>query len=1049
MSPLRVLFAALVLACASATHAQEAQRNLYSTDNFVRTAALAGDTLYVGGDFSTLGPPTGLAGAVDKVTGEAYLEQDRIGTRDALSGRARVIISDGEGGWYVGGRTHWAGGEPRLNLAHILPNGRVNPNFAPDPETGPGNWEQVNVLLLADGVLYVGGRFDEIAGEPRQNLAAFDTETGALLPLSITMMYDGSYPRGGLSAVVHKDGVLYVGGDFLTFNGVPRGGAAAINAATGALLPWDPRLTGPPTETPGAYSLGIGPPPGDTTLYIGGLFDKVRGLDRRVGSIISIAEGSAEVSLADPVTGQGGVPTPWTTEGRIGGNPMIVTETDIRGWFSKVGRERGELTVFPLSNRYSYGGGIAFDPTGGPSGEGVVYQSPVKNASPYPAQYLVAYDAETGQLLPDYFDGGEQRVAKYRSGSGIISLAVEPGPEGRLLVAGDELYSFGPGKPRRFIAGIDMTTGKPTPFGRDYIIFSSVESMTASPDGRHLYFLTFNGTGIADLETGVISDFPLGGGLARAARQREHPEAGEAAGPIRREGPVVARADGSPAPSFVPPLPEARVAAPDPGPRVISNNSRFVVTDERLYFHGGGGVGAYDRFTGTEIWATFFNAFIGFPDWDDLLLIQAGAPGPAGDTLFASGTMYRAEGLPREKFVALDAETGAVLDWNVNPTEPGNGQGEAVAVLGPPGGDRVYLSGSFNTIGGVPRDDLAAASRTTGAVLDWQADPAVEFPGSTALAAQPGPGGGVPGGVLYDGEKAFDAETGALLAWDVDLTGGGGFGGAPSTVLFSERHGRVIVTGSFSNSLRGSGHAFVTALSPARPFAGSGPDLALTATASQTTVAPGGTVRFDYTLTNDADAPATGDLFFTAQRGQTTIAQGLIRSGTVPAGSSVSGSYTQRVPQNAPTGSYSYMLSAGRFPDLAVASESFAMTVTGDVIGTAGTADREAEWSVEDVTPWEADGATLEASSRAEALGAFPNPFSGRTAIRFEVSASGPVRLAVYDVLGREVAVLADGRVEAGRHEATFDARGLASGVYVWRLVAGERVETGRVTLVR
>jgi hypothetical protein len=53
----------------------------------------------------------------------------------------------------------------------------------------------------------------------------------------------------------------------------------------------------------------------------------------------------------------------------------------------------------------------------------------------------------------------------------------------------------------------------------------------------------------------------------------------------------------------------------------------------------------------------------------------------------------------------------------------------------------------------------------------------------------------------------------------------------------------------------------------------------------------------------------------------------------------------------------------------------------------------------------------------------------------FEVGEPAHVRLAVYDVLGREVAVLADGTFEPGRYEAAFDGRSLASGVYVVRAV--------------
>jgi hypothetical protein len=59
------------------------------------------------------------------------------------------------------------------------------------------------------------------------------------------------------------------------------------------------------------------------------------------------------------------------------------------------------------------------------------------------------------------------------------------------------------------------------------------------------------------------------------------------------------------------------------------------------------------------------------------------------------------------------------------------------------------------------------------------------------------------------------------------------------------------------------------------------------------------------------------------------------------------------------------------------------------------------------------------------------------------------VKLGVYDLLGREVVSLVEGRQEAGRHEVTFDAAGLASGVYIYRLSADGFVQSRKMTLVR
>ncbi len=80
---------------------------------------------------------------------------------------------------------------------------------------------------------------------------------------------------------------------------------------------------------------------------------------------------------------------------------------------------------------------------------------------------------------------------------------------------------------------------------------------------------------------------------------------------------------------------------------------------------------------------------------------------------------------------------------------------------------------------------------------------------------------------------------------------------------------------------------------------------------------------------------------------------------------------------------------------------------------------------------------------------AYPNPFNPHAVIPYELPQGGHVRLAVYDLLGREVAVLVDAELPAGRHEAVFEAHGLASGIYLVRMAASDFVQTRRVTLLR
>lgn len=79
----------------------------------------------------------------------------------------------------------------------------------------------------------------------------------------------------------------------------------------------------------------------------------------------------------------------------------------------------------------------------------------------------------------------------------------------------------------------------------------------------------------------------------------------------------------------------------------------------------------------------------------------------------------------------------------------------------------------------------------------------------------------------------------------------------------------------------------------------------------------------------------------------------------------------------------------------------------------------------------------------------YPNPFNPSTKIRFQVMDFGLVTLKVFDVLGREVATLVNERLEPGRHERVFDASGLTSGVYFYRLQAGTSLQVRRSILMK
>ncbi len=79
----------------------------------------------------------------------------------------------------------------------------------------------------------------------------------------------------------------------------------------------------------------------------------------------------------------------------------------------------------------------------------------------------------------------------------------------------------------------------------------------------------------------------------------------------------------------------------------------------------------------------------------------------------------------------------------------------------------------------------------------------------------------------------------------------------------------------------------------------------------------------------------------------------------------------------------------------------------------------------------------------------YPNPFNPTTVIRGEWTGKSDVRLVVYDILGRPVATLTNGRYPAGQYSFTFNAAGLASGVYFYRLTAGKFTATKSMVVVK
>jgi len=242
-----------------------------------------------------------------------------------------------------------------------------------------------------------------------------------------------------------------------------------------------------------------------------------------------------------------------------------------------------------------------------------------------------------------------------------------------------------------------------------------------------------------------------------------------------------------------------------------------------------------------------------------------------------------------------------------------------------------------------------------------------------------------------------------------------------------------------------SGYGIIQARAAVDAVSGT-PDVNVNMTPQGSTVIPayGGTLNFTVEVRNNGTSPAFVDFWTdaTLPNGSTT-APLLQRPGlTLQPGMVLSRAMTQSVPGSAPAGNYTYNAYLGFIGGIVYAEDHFNFSKSGvDGSGQIG------DWSC---SGWDGTVSTdAILPEEPDLLQIYPNPFNPRTAISYQLSASGFVSLSVYDVSGREVAELVNGWREAGVHEVTFDGTELSSGVYVYRLKTSEFQAAGKMVLMK
>jgi hypothetical protein len=138
-------------------------------------------------------------------------------------------------------------------------------------------------------------------------------------------------------------------------------------------------------------------------------------------------------------------------------------------------------------------------------------------------------------------------------------------------------------------------------------------------------------------------------------------------------------------------------------------------------------------------------------------------------------------------------------------------------------------------------------------------------------------------------------------------------------------------------------------------------------------------------------------------------------------------------------------------PGFGAGTHSVELTDPAGCLSPVNVSCPGAEFSLEDGESWESElNATIPSEVNLE--GNYPNPFNPSTTIQYGIPADGLVSLKIYNTLGQEVVTLVDGFQSAGYHSATWDGRNasgntVSTGIYLYRLVAGDVVKTARMIL--
>ncbi len=385
------------------------------------SALVRGNTMYLGGDFGYVGYPSGSLARFDTTNGVVDRNFPRV------AGEVKAVVSDGQGGWYIGGTFTKLGGHSVSNLAHL------NSNYELDE-----NWTHMTngtvYSLLYDGTLLYTFTQQIGSSDPTYyNLFAFNTAGEDQMVSQVSFV--GSTDSSDFRASMQKIGsTLYLAGSFTgVYANAPlatRKHAAAIDLTTGSLTAWNPNLNG---EVRTMVSDG-------NTMYLGGDFTSVG---------LSSLQYLAQVNLTTGEA-QGWNPAP---DGRVRALNLQGSTMYVAGDFKNIGSvaaERDYLAAVDVTT----GNALAWHP----SLDSWVSGLSISNGKLYVTGNFMTVNS-TPRLSMAKFD---------LAGGGLESWNASSGNYGTLLLATEGgVLAAGPFQTvndvlRTGLASIDMITGELT-----------------------------------------------------------------------------------------------------------------------------------------------------------------------------------------------------------------------------------------------------------------------------------------------------------------------------------------------------------------------------------------------------------------------------------------------------------------------------------------------------------------------------------------------------------------------------------------------------------